>query len=62
MKPDSGGVCMGVDLINYRIAPGLPPGWLDELHTRCNVEVLHHSQLDAPDTIARGAGLNRVRV
>ena len=28
MPPESGGVCMGVDLRNHRFALGLPPGWL----------------------------------
>ena len=27
MQPGSGGICMGVDCINHRFAPGLPPGW-----------------------------------
>ena len=26
MPPDSGGICIGVDKINHRFAPGLPPG------------------------------------
>ena len=28
MPPDSGGVCMGVDLRNHRFTHGLPPGWV----------------------------------
>ena len=27
MPPDSGGICMGVDLRSHPFAPGLPPGW-----------------------------------
>ena len=29
MLPDSGGICIGVDLRNHRFAPGLPPGWFE---------------------------------
>jgi len=33
MPPDSGGVCMGVDLRNHRFALGLPPGWKETFIT-----------------------------
>ena len=28
MPPDSGGICMIIDLRHHPFAPGLPPGWL----------------------------------
>ena len=31
MPPNSGGIRMGVDSINHRFAPGLPPGWTENL-------------------------------
>ena len=32
MPPDSGGICMGVDLGNHRFAPELLLGWVDDGH------------------------------
>jgi hypothetical protein len=44
MPPDSGGVCVGVDLKKHRFSPGVSPGW-PPLRTGSTPQSLCHARI-----------------